>query len=83
MMAAMRLQVLYFAGLRDQVGRDEETVSLVEGNSVAALCAQLTRSVAGFSLEAVRVAVNEEFVGQEHALREGDVVAFIPPVSGG
>lgn len=28
-------------------------------------------------------AVNEEFAGDEDVLNDGDVVAFIPPVSGG
>jgi molybdopterin converting factor small subunit len=34
-------------------------------------------------LQAVRVAVNEEFVERSCELRSGDVVALIPPVSGG
>jgi molybdopterin synthase sulfur carrier subunit len=34
-------------------------------------------------MEGVRVAVNEEFCGNDTVLSDGDVVAFIPPVSGG
>jgi molybdopterin converting factor small subunit len=34
-------------------------------------------------LTSVRVAVNEEFAEGSHELRGGEVVALIPPVSGG
>jgi molybdopterin converting factor small subunit len=34
-------------------------------------------------LASVRFAVGDEFVGVEHVLASGDVVALIPPVSGG
>lgn len=35
------------------------------------------------SLDRVIVAVNEEFVTNEEMIQAGDIVAFIPPVSGG
>ena len=34
-------------------------------------------------LSVVRVAVNQDYVGREHPLREGDEVAIFPPVTGG
>ena len=34
-------------------------------------------------LRMVRVAVNQDYVGPEHPLREGDEVALFPPVTGG
>ncbi len=34
-------------------------------------------------LSVVRVAVNHDYVGREHPLREGDEVAIFPPVTGG
>jgi molybdopterin converting factor small subunit len=33
--------------------------------------------------DGVRVAVNEEFEGDDHVLNDSDVIAFIPPVAGG
>ena len=34
-------------------------------------------------LAAARVAVNEEYCVSDRCLRDGDTIAFIPPVSGG
>jgi len=35
------------------------------------------------NLSVVRVAVNQDYVGREHPLREDDEVAIFPPVTGG
>jgi len=35
------------------------------------------------AIERVRTAVNEDYADSDRPLRDGDVVAFIPPVSGG
>ncbi len=35
------------------------------------------------SLDTVMVAINEEFVTNEEMIKAGDIVALIPPVSGG
>ena len=78
--------VLYFAALRDLSGHAEERVDLsTPSGSVAEFLGQLQQrhtALAG-RLSSVRVAVNEEFVEPSAELREGDVVALIPPVSGG
>jgi molybdopterin synthase sulfur carrier subunit len=34
-------------------------------------------------LSVVRVAVNQDYVGNEHPVRDGDEVALFPPVTGG
>ena len=34
-------------------------------------------------LSVVRVAVNQNYVGLEHPVREGDEIAVFPPVTGG
>jgi molybdopterin converting factor subunit 1 len=75
--------VHYFALLREQAGRSEETVRTAAGDP-AALFAEL-RARHGFTLgrEALKVAVNDDFAGWETVLREGDRVVFIPPVAGG
>lgn len=81
-----KIEVLYFAAVRDLVGRPQERLELPrEVACVADLVRHLERvhpELAG-RLVSVRVAVNEEFCGDQHELAEGDVVALIPPVAGG
>lgn len=78
--------VLYFAALRELAGTGEELVDLTEAPaSVSALLQALEQRHDALRgrLGAVRVAVNEEFVEATSPLHAGDVVALIPPVSGG
>ncbi len=80
----MQFSLLYFAALRDLAQRGEETFhSATPSLTVAALCEELKQAHSRLSFEGVRVAVNEEFVDSTFVLSDGDVVAFIPPVSGG
>lgn len=88
--ASSPVEVLYFAALRDLAGTGSELVSLPGSNgptapSVAELLVALEArhpSLRG-RLGSVRVAVNEEFVEPSTHLQGGEVVALIPPVSGG
>ena len=80
----MRVRVRYFASFRDMTGKTEETLEVPEGvmveglrEHVKGLYAKMVRK------EQVLVAVNGVFVPLETVVREGDDVAFFPPVSGG
>ncbi len=79
----MNLTVSYFAWLREHAGASEETLQ-----STAATPAELwgeleERYAFGADPSRLRVAVNDEFAAWDTALREGDRIVFIPPVSGG
>ncbi|MCR4376936.1 MAG: molybdopterin converting factor subunit 1 [Rhodospirillales bacterium] len=83
------MKILYFAWLKEKTKVSEETLSLPKGvRDVAGLVAALKARGGGFA-EAfaneaiVRVAVNQEHVGFDHAVADGDEVAFFPPVTGG
>ena len=83
------MKLLYFAWLRTRVGCAEEEVALPpQIHDVAGLLDWLrTRSdrhaEALCNLGLVRVAVNQDYVGFGHPVREGDEVALFPPVTGG
>ncbi len=79
----MNLRVLYFASMRDQAGVESEEVA-TDVADARGLYAEL-RVRHGFSLDParLRVAVNGAFAAWEQALRDGDEVVFMPPVSGG
>ena len=81
----MRVRLLHFASFRDAVGRDEEVRELPEGGRVDDLWAALSRDVPLFARfpSMPPAAVNREYVPAGTVLREGDEVAFLPPVAGG
>jgi molybdopterin converting factor subunit 1 len=82
----VKVTVLYFAAIREIVGQSEMSVAVPDGvTTVGELAAYLEATVAGLGgkLGALRWAKNEEFVELDAPLREGDVVAVIPPVAGG
>ncbi|WP_342043120.1 molybdopterin converting factor subunit 1 [Bacillus sp. OTU2372] len=75
-------KVMFFAHLRDVVG--EEFLSLeAAGKTVAELKAELAAKYDLPRMDTVMTAINEEFASNDEVIREGDEVAFIPPVSGG
>lgn len=81
----MLIQVRYFAVLRERLGRDEETLALPEGATVAAAMAALGERHPALRAVATRVrpAVNQEMTDGSRVLSAGDELALIPPVAGG
>jgi molybdopterin synthase sulfur carrier subunit len=81
----LRVKVLYFAGLKDLLGRSEEALELENVSTVGEVTARLARTYPELAgrLGCVRVAVNESFADSQELVKDGDVVALIPPVSGG
>jgi molybdopterin converting factor subunit 1 len=79
----MQLKIQYYAILREQAGRSEETVETAAATA-SELFAEL-HAQHGFTLsrEQLKVAVNGEFCDWSHVLGAGDAVVFIPPVAGG
>jgi molybdopterin converting factor subunit 1 len=84
--AARRVTVLYFAAVRERLGKDREELDLpAEITDVAGFSTWLesTHPTLKGTLAQCRFAVGEEFRKSNHALEAGDVIAVIPPVSGG
>lgn len=81
----MIVRSLFFAQYRDYAGADEIAVELPEAASVADLVERLRARAAGLRKLPARpvVAVNMDYAPLSTALRDGDEVAFIPPVAGG
>lgn len=85
----MKVTVLYFARLREAVGRDRETLELpAEVTTVGALRAWLIARGAPWSeafteIKRIRAAVAQEMARDDTRLTEGAEVAFFPPVTGG
>ena len=85
----MKVTVLFFAALREQLGRPREELELPAGiGTVGALRDHLrARGGAWNSVFApnkpVRAAVNQDMVQPAATIKAGDEIAFFPPVTGG
>ena len=85
----MKVKVLFFASLREQLGTAGEEIELPAGvATVAALRGHLVRrggACEGALAERknVRAAVNQDMAKPGAAIRAGDEIAFFPPVTGG
>jgi molybdopterin synthase catalytic subunit/molybdopterin converting factor small subunit len=73
----MRVTVRLFAGLRERAGWSQKEV---DAKTVGDVWTQLEL---GDEPDGLLYAVNKEYAPRETALADGDVVALIPPVSGG
>lgn len=83
----MRLNVLYFAWLRERIGVPSEQVE-TEAATVADLVDELRdqsdyHAAALSDLDAVRVAVDQELASLATPLAGAREVAFFPPMTGG
>ena len=76
------ITLYYFAGLKDQIGIQNEQVQLA-GVRVQQLIDYVKEKYGVIQNGVVHVAVNEEYALLDTIVNDGDVVAFIPPVSGG
>lgn len=76
------IDVHYFAGLKELTGHEKERVDC-SGQTVEQLKALLMDKYPGIEGRSIQVAVNEEYALPGDVLAAGDVVALIPPVSGG
>ena len=77
------VKIKYFASLKEKAGRDGEEVT-VTSLTYGDLYRELSRKYE-FPLpsEMIQVAVNDEFSTLEEPIKDGAIVVFIPPVSGG
>jgi molybdopterin converting factor subunit 1 len=78
-----KIQVRYYAILREQAGKSEEALT-TNATSPSALFDEL-KARYPFTLNAqqLKVAINAEFRDWQTPLNDGDSVVFIPPVAGG
>ncbi len=83
------IKLLYFARLRESLGTGREEMVLPAGvSTLGALRAHLSVRGEAWAREMaagrnLRAAVNQEVAGPDTPLKDGDEVAFFPPVTGG
>jgi molybdopterin synthase sulfur carrier subunit len=80
-LATMTIQVRFFASLRESLGRDGADIALPAGARIADVWCAVTGTQ---TLPAgILCAVNHDYATPDTAVRDGDEVAFFPPVTGG
>jgi len=81
----MQVNVLFFGAARELAGVAQERLDLAEGGHLDDLWrqCQMRYPRLGEIAGSLVTAVNQEIAQDTRALRDGDEVAFLPPVSGG
>lgn len=81
----MRVTVRLFARLVDIAGAADLERDLPPGATIRTLWQQLVAEFPELAAyeRSISTAVNADYARMEQAVRDGDEVAFLPPVSGG
>ena len=85
----MKVTVLFFAALREQLGRPREELDLPANVATVGALREHLRARGGAWANAfaanrpVRAAINQDMVQPAAAIKAGDEIAFFPPVTGG
>ncbi|PGM56522.1 molybdopterin converting factor subunit 1 [Bacillus cereus] len=76
------IRVLLFANLQEEAGVSE--LQIEEENITVAQLKEIVAKEYNVPVSApIMVAINEEYANEDDTVQSGDVVALIPPVSGG
>ena len=83
------MKITYFAWIRDEVGIDEEEITLPAevtnvGMLIDWLASREQQNDRAFDfVEVVKVVVNRKYVHNDHPVKNDDEVFFFPPIAGG
>lgn len=80
----MNIKTLFFGITTDLVGAPQLELEIVENTSVKDFKIFLKEKFRNLeNMDSYAIAINEEYAEDDTVLKENDVVAVIPPVSGG
>ena len=80
----MKITILFFGISSDLVGSSQLEISIENQTTVADFKNILKEKYGKLEkLNSYAIAVNEEYATDEFIIKENDIVAVIPPVSGG
>lgn len=80
----MNITILFFGITTDLVGENSISLTIEENTTVENLKGILKSEYVGLkNINDFAIAVNEDYATNDLLIKNGDVVAIIPPVSGG
>jgi molybdopterin converting factor subunit 1 len=80
----MKIKILFFGITADLIGESQQVIAFENAIAVGAFKLVLKEKYPQLkNIESYAIAVNEVYAEDTLLLKEGDVVAVIPPVSGG
>jgi MoaE-MoaD fusion protein len=79
----MQIRVLFFGMLKDLAGRASDSLTLPENATLSDVLRHYEQAIPRDLIPSLAMSVNQEYAGPDMPLRQGDEVAFLPPVSGG
>lgn len=80
----MKIQLLLFGIATDLMNTSSLELEVSENSSIATFKKEITATYPQLeNINSYAIAVNEEYASDETVLNQNDVVAIIPPVSGG
>jgi len=77
------MKVLYFAELKEILNVQSEEMNINSEITVETFKQTLIEQYPQIAEKQFQIAVNEEFVPSDAIIQQNDIVALIPPVSGG
>ena len=81
----MQVRVLFFGMLKDLSGRGSDLLNLPETATPGDVFIHYEQRIPALRelATSIAISINQEFAGPDAKLKEGDEIAFLPPVSGG
>ncbi|MFD1315285.1 MoaD/ThiS family protein [Namhaeicola litoreus] len=80
----MKIKTLFFGVARDIVGKDELLIDVQGNTTIQDFEARLLNQYPDFSdIRNFAFAVNESYVDRNYSIQKNDLIAVLPPVSGG
>ena len=84
-MDKISINLLYFAFVKDKTGVEFDLLDLPSDTSVKSLMKIILEKYPslGNIIDMIQISVNYKIVDVDTILKDGDEIAFLPPISGG
>ena len=82
----MKVKVLYFASIKERLGKESEEFEIAEGAKIETLINQIkteNKNAKSLEFRLFLFAVNQEIAHSDTILKPDDEIAILPPLSGG